>query len=173
MDAMLPPIDNVLALVALLWLGSAILVVVCARRYFVARARDRASLPAFQEPFVDIEAAALPSTVADPIHGRFAFDDQRPAGVPPAPEMQTASSRAVLLDQIGARVLRDPESAHGLADLVRALYLDQSNFRFNAIAELDDEDRQLAKGLIDEWLADPSAVDYWQAVYAAFRVPAT
>jgi len=72
-----------------------------------------------------------------------------------------------LREALTARFAYDRGSAQGLKDLVRALYLDQSNFRFHELAELQAEDKALARALIDQWMADPTAVEYWEQTYAA------
>lgn len=167
MTQLLPSaLENWLPLVALLWLSSIGLLVICARKYFASRARPgaaRESLP-MQEPFIEIRAPLqMPpghAGVADP-------DEREPRLETIGAIARTPESRATSLrEAVRARVVRDRASAHGLGELVRALYLDQSNFRFDTIAELPTDDRDLAKALIEEWLADPSAVDYWEGIYA-------
>jgi hypothetical protein len=168
-------IDNALPLVAVAWAASVLFLVVAARRYFASRARPpaEAEAPARVEeppdPSVRVEPTlSLPDAEACPVDA-LADEDQQP-GNPPLPAVRaSAPSASDLREALVARVARDPDSTDGLRDLVRALYLDQSNFRFHAIAELPAEDRLLARQLLDAWLADPSAVDHWEAMYAAFR----
>ncbi len=67
------------------------------------------------------------------------------------------------------RIVRDGVSAQGLSELIRALYLDETNFTFQTIAGLNAEDRALAERLIEAWLADPSAVEPWEEIYDTVR----
>lgn len=190
--------DYALALVALLWLGSVLFLAFAVRGYYRARAHPRASqdVPVQQavtderagtQAFVDWHvgdtaraalsgadgaSALAASGLGDPQADRFATDDQRPLSASPASPVRQATERETLVATLRARVAADPQSAQGVAQLVRALYLDQSNFRFETISALGKEDRQLALQLIDEWLADPMAVDFWQAMYAAVDVSA-
>ena len=190
--------DYVLALVALLWVGSVLLLAFAMRGYYRARAHPGASQDAHVQRDVTDERAETQAFVdwhvgntaraglsgaggvsATAVFGfgdaqadRFATDDQQPVSASPASPVRPATEREALVAKLRARVAADPESAQGVAQLVRALYLDQSNFRFETIAALGTEDRQLALQLIAEWLADPLAVDFWQAMYAAIDVTA-
>jgi hypothetical protein len=194
----LPATDYALALAALLWIGSVFLLGFAARGYFAARARSRASPPKrTQEPALDVAAAFPPSAdrpvvgsgsarveATEPTRPGAAYclrartvdevggEDQRPPAAMTRSFAARESSREDLVAAVSSRAAGDPGAAHGLADLVRALYLDQSNFRFETIAALGDADRRLAMLLIEEWLADPSAIDFWQAMHATLDGPA-
>jgi hypothetical protein len=39
------------------------------------------------------------------------------------------------------------------------------------IADLRPEDKELARALFEKWLADPTAIDYWEEVYASVCEP--
>lgn len=171
--------DYALPLLALLWAASVLLLILSARNYLACRAERRGAWeqPA-QEPFVGVDApppavhhAIRASLLPDGNATLFAAEDQRPGREPSASLVEPEVEGANLREMISARVTRDRTSVQGLADLVRALYLDQSNFSFAAIAELAVDDRQLAQALISQWLADPSAVDYWEAMHALLREP--
>ena len=71
------------------------------------------------------------------------------------------------------RVDQDRGSAKGLIDLVRALYLDQSNFTFDVVAQLAPEDRVLAGLLFERWLLDPSEIEYWEDIHNRLIGPPT
>ena len=150
-------IENWTALVALLWLASIVLLFVSMRRYAASRSLfdARAARLFVQEPF-------LPAPASDPVVEALADQSESEAGDAPAPVPS-------LHDVVRERVARDPGSAHGLVELVRALYLDGSSFAFHTIAELDAEDRALAKALVDAWLANPAAIDDWKQLYDAVR----
>ena len=154
-----PMLENWILLIALLWLASIVLLVVSMRRYATSRSffDARAARLFVHEPF-------LPTPAPDPVAETLADQSETDPGSAPAP---TPS----LHDTVCERVARDPATAHGLVELVRALYLDGSSFEFHAIAELDAEDRALAKALVDAWLADPAAVDEWKQLYDAVRAP--
>lgn len=184
--------DSALALVALLWLGSVILLVFAVRGWFVARAKSRlrpagasssalastGEAPASTEWYVGSQAltdvgdvAAIDGhadiPLANPGHGPLTAEDQQPAPSTTAAVAATAVPREALAATVRTRVAHRDASSRALADLVRALYLDQSNFRFETLCALSAQDRALARHLVDTWLADPSAVDFWQALYAA------
>jgi len=189
--------DYALALAALLWIGSALLLGFALRGYLASRARSRASRSAqAQEPFVDV-AAESPAIADRPVVEPVSVAVEAPEQRGPGPALRFAGrivdqhatedqqptaathsfaarglSREDLIAAVSSRVARDPGTAQRLADLVRALYLDQSNFRFETIAALGDADRGLAMLLIEEWLADPSAIDFWQAMHATLDGPA-
>lgn len=84
-----------------------------------------------------------------------------------AQEPNTADEN--IFDVVQTRITRDRASAQGLSELIRALYLDQSNFTFSTVAELDPEDRALAKGLVEAWLSDPKAFERWEELYETVR----
>ena len=170
--------ENWIPLIAALWLASVFLLVFSARKYFASRELDRAGAEPtpMQEPF--IEASRTPGTL---LAGREVVTDvdDAPRWVA-APHDRAADIAATIsrapdigaesvFEAVRARIARDRASAEALRELIRALYLDQSNFTFHTIAELDAEDRALAKGLIDKWLEDPSAVERWEILYDTFR----
>ena len=180
--------SNWLPLVALLCFASVLFLSFCVWKYFSSRTEGASSpadsTPVLQHvelhPLVDslrlddaVEASmdkivqtwgappVAPSDQAYPC----SEEDQRQSS-PDEPVTRTCG----IVDQreaLTARVAYDRDSAQGLCELVRALYLDQSNFRFHEIAELQAEDKALARALIDHWLADPTAVEYWEQTYAA------
>jgi hypothetical protein len=177
-----------LPLVALFCLGSVLFLAVCVRKYFHSRVEE-ASCPADSVPvpqLVELRPAlnslrldeaveasidkvmqtwgARPETSSDQAYP-CSEEDQRQSS---AGEAVIRTGEIVdLREALTARVASDRDSAHGLRDLVRALYLDQSTFRFHEIADLRAEDRVLARALIDQWMADPTAVEYWEQTYAA------
>ena len=174
---------------ALCWLASVIFAAICARRYLVSRAADQSlrEPSASDERFRDIDTPQQPMlrmgddgplgnrdntlqvpspSTTQPLE-RFACDagDQQP-GVGPTIGVHAIDSPEALREALQARVREDAASARALGDLVRALYLDESNFRFHAIADLPQDDASLARALIAQWLANPAAVDYWEGLYA-------
>ena len=179
---------NWLPAVAFFCLGSVLLLGVCVRKYFQARAEE-ASVPA--EPvsvpqLVEVHPALNALRVDDAVVA--SIDRVMQTWAPPSgtsavqaygcgeeDQRQASAGDAVirtgeivdLREALAARVASDGGSAHGLRDLVRALYLDQSNFRFHEIAELQAEDRVLARALIEQWMADPTAIEYWEQTYVA------
>ena len=155
MSSLSPMLENWIPLIALLWLASIVLLVVSMRRYATSRSffDARAARLFVHEPF-------LPAAAPDPVAETLADQSETDPGSAPVPSLH---------DAVRERVARDPATAHGLVELVRALYLDGSSFEFHAIAELDAEDRALAKALVDAWLADPVAVDDWKRLYDAVR----
>jgi len=194
MSALAPSFSEyAFAIVALLWIGSVFMLVFALRGYFAARARKRDAYRAeVPESFVD---AARESHATPAMHptamangdveasghdgagglslvgrgaGALAIEDQQPSS---SSALAFASDEA-LIAAVSSRIAEDAEAARGLAELVRALYLDQSNFRFETIAALGAEDRRLALSLIEVWLANPTAIDLWQAMYAAVEKPA-
>ena len=196
--------ESWLSLVALAWLASVLLFVVSLRKYLATRAlhRARPQPTTVQEPYIDIRAPSQPlfgptaaSDAGDTEPGRSAPPDRTLPGAgagdegtreATAEDFQTAVAASSIACAPGAgptsvreavrvRVIRDRASAQGLSELVRALYLDQSNFTFHALAALDGDDRALAKALVDEWLDVPSDVEKWEALYDAVRdsAPAT
>lgn len=62
-----------------------------------------------------------------------------------------------------------PGTAHALANLVRALYLDQSAFTFNTLEPLDEDMRALAAALIDAHLNNRYRADEWERAYEAVK----
>lgn len=62
-----------------------------------------------------------------------------------------------------------PGTSHALANLVRALYLDQSTFTFNTLEPLDDDMRALAAALIDAHLNNRYRADEWERAYEAVK----
>ena len=82
-------------------------------------------------------------------------------------ETQPTEPEVNILDAVRARFAEEGTTAHGLSDLIRALYLDESNFTFHSIADLSDDDRALARRLIKHWLEDPLALERWEEIYAA------
>lgn len=186
-----------LSLVALAWLASVLLFVVSLRRYLASRALHRAQAEptTVQEPCIEIRAASQvlfgpASTYADdseprlsaPLdrtllgagigdeatHEATARDSQAAGAVSPM-ACTPGSCPASVKEAVRARVSRDRSSAQGLSELIRALYLDESNFTFRTLAELDTQDRALAKALIEEWLDVPSAVEKWEELYHTVR----
>jgi len=180
--------SNGLPLVALLCFASVLFLSFCVWKYFGSRA-EGASSPADSTPILQhvelhpaLDSLRLDDTVeasmdkvvqtwgAPPVASSdqaypCSEEDQRQSS---PDEAVTRTCEIVdLREALTARVASDRDSAHGLRDLVRALYLDQSNFRFHEIAELQAEDRALARALIDQWMADPTAVEYWEQTYAA------
>ena len=158
MSSFPPTLESWVILVALLWLASIVLLGVAMRRYVVSRAffDARAARLFVKEPFLPAPAASDAVTQALP---------EGTEGEVDAASIPQRSAR----DIVRERVARDRTSAQGLVELVRALYLDGSSFEFSTIAELDPDDRALAKALIDEWLANPSATDDWKSAYDAVR----
>jgi len=153
-----PALESWIPLVALLWLASIVLLGVAMRRYVAGRAffDARAARLFVKEPL-------LPAPVAsEAVIQALSAGTESEIATPSIPQR---SAR----DIVHERVHRDRTSAQGLVELVRALYLDGSSFEFSTIAELDPDDRALAKALIDEWLANPSAVDDWKELYDAVR----
>ena len=63
------------------------------------------------------------------------------------------------------RIQERPESARPFRELIRALYLDQSVFTFDCLADLDVEDRQLALALLKAWLAGTYAPERWEDAF--------
>jgi hypothetical protein len=185
--------DHAFAIVAVLWIGSVALLVFAVRGYLAARARERLAQTAVVEPsqreassvaqaFPDwyvgeprdqrlAEAAPggidAPPSLHNPRIAGLATEDQRPGSTTSSTSQTRATAPEDLGTALRSRIAADPASSHGIAQLVRALYLDQSNFRFEAIAALSADDRQLARQLIDAWLADPSAIEFWHAMYSA------
>jgi hypothetical protein len=187
--------ENWLTLVAMAWLASVVLFVVSLRRYLASRAllRAQAEPPTVQEPYIEIGAASqvlfgpAPTYPHDSEPGLSAPLDRRLPGVAIGDEatheaiardFQVAgeaspvastpgSCPASVREAVRDRVSRDRASAQGLSELIRALYLDQSNFTFHTLAELDAQDRALAKALIEEWLDVPWAVEKWEELYHA------
>lgn len=89
-----------------------------------------------------------------------------------APVVKTAATEAPVQDVLEAvrmRVEKDPTSARGLKDLIRALYLDQSMFAFSSLAEMNAADRALASSLVQAWLTDAYPVDRWEDAYHAIQ----
>lgn len=62
-----------------------------------------------------------------------------------------------------------PGTAHALANLIRALYLDQSTFTFNTLEPLDDTTRALASALIDANLNNRYRADEWERAYETVK----
>ena len=62
-----------------------------------------------------------------------------------------------------------PGTAHALANLIRALYLDQSTFTFNMLEPLDEETRALAAALIDANLKNRYRADEWERAYETVK----
>jgi len=129
-----------------------------------------------QEPF--IEASRTPGTLIKEREVVTDVDNTPPwvaaphdlaAGAAATISREPDTGAESVFEAVRARIARDRASAQGLSELIRALYLDQSNFTFHTIAELNVEDRALAKGLIEEWLADPSAVETWEEIYDTAR----
>lgn len=63
-------------------------------------------------------------------------------------------------------------TAAALANLIRALYLDQSTFTFNMLEALDPQQRQLASQLIASHLNDRYRADEWERAYEIVKVHA-
>jgi hypothetical protein len=188
-------IDNAFALVALLWFGSVGLLAYAVRGYVAARAVERAAQPGTQqEPFIDAgvtqgledvrssastrdgpdvgESFGSQATSPVPAIDEIAAEDQRLDAAMAASRDAPGAPGEDLLAAVSDRLSAAPGDSQGLRELVRALYLDQSNFRFETLAALGDEDRRLAMRLIEAWIADPSALDFWHAIYAALDIPA-
>ena len=191
--------ENWILLIAALWLASILLFVFSLRRYFAGRAFEREdALTPIQEPFIEVtrtpqrlgaeddtvtgvESAARQvadqhtgTTSASADNRDQALSERRTQaanadGVAPPIPLEPAIGAEGVFAAVGARIARDPASAQGLSELIRALYLDESHFTFHALAELDAEDRALAQALIEEWLADPSAVEAWEEIYDTVR----
>lgn len=170
--------ENSIPLIAALWLASIFLLVFSARRYFASRAHDRsgAELTPMQEPFIG--ASRTPGTLVAEREVVTEVDNTSPwvaaphdlaAGVAATIARAPDTAAESVFEGVRARIARDGACAQGLSELIRALYLDQSNFTFHTIAELNVEDRALAKRLIEEWLADPSAVEPWEEIYDTVR----
>ena len=179
---------NWLPLAVLFCVGSVLLLAVCVRKYFQGRAAetsvpaDSVSVPQQVEVHPALSALRVDEAVVasiDRVMQTWApppdtstvqaypcgEEDQRQGG---AAEAATRTCEIVhLREALTARVASDRVSAQGLRDLVRALYLDQSNFRFHDIAQLEPGDKVLARALIDQWMTDPSAVEYWEQTYVA------
>ena len=68
--------------------------------------------------------------LAHPRHGSLTAEDQQPAPSLTASVAASAVLREELAATVRTRVAHRDASSRALADLVRALYLDQSNFRF-------------------------------------------
>ena len=175
-----------LPLVALLCLASVVFLAFCLRKLFASRVREdplpesSAIMPLIelQRSLDTLDVGREAATTIDNIVQTWSdpgtaltdqaylesAEDQRFGAV------ALAGSRvpqpADVREALRARIARDRTSAQGLSDLVRALYLDQSNFRFEAIAHLDPEDRTLACALIETWMTDPSAIEFWESVYS-------
>lgn len=188
---LLPGSENWLPLVALLWLASGGLLVFSALKYFASTAANRTERESAEmRPFVKAPASEprlfeLPrdASFGEPQHRvgisaarPAASSDDRPtdarggddgaatvAAAPAAPSF--GHDAASVRERVRARLARDRSSAQGLRELIRALYLDQSNFTFDTLAGLEAEDRALARTLVEVWLNDPSAVDAWKALY--------
>ena len=175
-----------LPLVALLCFASVLFLVFCVRKYFASRAREarlaesvqiapRIELPrasdaverndAVEESFSKIVQtwSASPLPPADQAYLCNAEDQRESA---PGDALARMHDVIDVREAVSARVALDRASARGLRDLVRALYLDQSNFRFHVIADLQPEDRALARALIEKWMTDPTAIEYWESIYA-------
>jgi hypothetical protein len=188
-------IDNAFALVALFWIASLGLLVYALRGYVAARAVERAAQSgAQQEPFIQAEVTPRIEDVRPTLSARdeldpdasiggqpeppvpaideFAGEDQRPETVMAAWRDASGVPREDLLAAVRERLSAAPTASQGLRELVRALYLDQSNFRFETLAALGDEDRRLAFRLIEAWIGDPSALDFWHAMYAGLDIQA-
>lgn len=63
-------------------------------------------------------------------------------------------------------------TASALANLIRALYLDQSTFTFNTLETLDPQRRQLASELIAAHLDNRYRADEWERAYEIVKVHA-
>ena len=63
------------------------------------------------------------------------------------------------------RIQERPESARPFRELIRALYLDQSVFTFDCLADLDSEDRQLALAVLKAWLAGSYEPERWEDAF--------
>lgn len=61
-------------------------------------------------------------------------------------------------------------TASALANLIRALYLDQSTFTFNMLEALDPQQRQLASQLIAAHLDNRYRADEWERAYETVKV---
>lgn len=61
-------------------------------------------------------------------------------------------------------------TASALANLIRALYLDQSTFTFNMLETLDPQQRQLASELIAAHLDNRYRADEWERAYEIVKV---
>lgn len=61
-------------------------------------------------------------------------------------------------------------TASALANLIRALYLDQSTFTFNMLEALDPQQRQLASQLIAAHLDNRYRADEWERAYEIVKV---
>jgi hypothetical protein len=180
--------SNALPLVALLCFASVLFLAVCVAKYFRSRneevlsVADAVPVPQQVELHPTLELVRLDDAIEASIDkvmqtwggpplasSEHAYpcgdEDQRQStpGEAPTPACEITDLR----DALTARVASDRDSAHGLKELVRALYLDQSNFRFHEIAELQAEDRVLARALIEQWMSNPTAVEYWEQTYAA------
>lgn len=67
---------------------------------------------------------------------------------------------------------KHPPTASALANLIRALYLDQSTFTFNMLETLDPAMRQLAAQLIAAHLNNRYRADEWESAYEGVKTHA-
>lgn len=178
-----------LLFVALLCFASLVFLAFCVRKYFASRAREAVvdapmpitrptdaqdpTEPVENDPAIErsmsriLETWSATLAVAGDPDDSGSREDQHERS-PDAATDRTLEG-ADLREAVRARVAADHASSHGLSELVRALYLDQSNFRFQMIAELQPEDRTLARALIEKWMANPGDIDYWEGIYAELR----
>ena len=127
------------------------------------------SLPQTSSERAELDDPPTPHVTAPPLpqsSSERAEQEDRPTPGATS-ETQPAKPEVSVLDAVRARFAEEGTPAQGLSDLIRALYLDESNFTFHSIADLSDDDRALARRLIDHWLADPLALDRWEEIYTA------
>lgn len=175
-----------LPLVALLCFASVLFLVFCVRKYFASRAREarlaesvqiahriespRApDAPERNDAVEESLSKVMQTWSASPLAPGdqpylFSAEDQRKST--PGDALVRMQDVIDVREAVSARVAFDRASAQGLRELVRALYLDQSNFRFHVIADLQPEDKALARALIEKWMTDPTAIEYWEGIYA-------
>lgn len=60
-------------------------------------------------------------------------------------------------------------TAAALANLIRALYLDQSTFTFNLLEPLDPDSRRLAAQLVTAHLTNRYRADEWEQAYEGVK----
>jgi len=124
-------------------------------------ARDYRSV--FAEPQSNDMSTAVESSPDAPPPGTAASRDSHPATQADAENGQE-SAPDILLAAL-RRIQEQPESARPFRELIRALYLDQSVFTFDCLADLPSEDRQLALALLKAWLAGTYEPERWEDAF--------
>ena len=134
-------------------------------------ARPRATPP---QPTVDASHAQPQPHAANGAHERAGArsDDLPDADAPIAIHgintlRMPRDEVADVIAAVEARVASDPVEAAALKDLLRALYLDESVFRFSALSRIDDDDRELAAALVTAWLSNAYPLERWSAAFEA------